>query len=588
SCGLRRSLSTQLSRVLAADEEALVPLVRVVPVTKQEEYVLSGDRGHFQVSVRALADGGLLGPVVDVDAEAQSLARKVPCDSVVSAVGVQRQGLLGFTVDSALLTSTVLRRVEEDGECFGATSELFSGLPRERIIIEYSSPNIAKKFHAGHLRSTIIGNFLANLHDFLRHDVIRMNYLGDWGMQFGMLGAGFQRFGSTEHLERNPIQHLFEVYVQANRAAKDDPALEQEARIFLRSLEDGGDEALSLWRKFRALSVENYSMTYQRLAVRFDEYSGESLYRDKAQDVVSRLKELGLFTTTEQGTGVVDLSPGRDMTSLATLTRSDGSSLYLTSQHRDIAAAVDRMDRYCFDKMVYVTDKGQEGHFRQVFETLRLMGNGWTDRCVHVGFGLVQGMKTRRGDVVFLEDVLDEAQARMRQNMDSTSTTKELDDPEGTAEKLGIAAIIIQDFQGDLKKGYKFDWARVLQSRGDTGVFLQYTHARLCSLERSCGVALGKEFSPSHLQESPAPALVQHLMRYDEAVEEAACELQPRPLVQFLFTLSSRLAAVAHRNLPVKGMPSDLAQARLHLFVATRSVLARGLRLLGIVPVDRM
>ncbi|CAN0148190.1 putative arginine--tRNA ligase, mitochondrial [Lampetra fluviatilis] len=582
ACVFRRAVARQLSRVLAADEEALVPLVRVVPVTKQED--LSGDRAHLQVSVRALADGGLLGPVVDVDAEAQSLARKVPCDSVVRAVGVQRQGLLGFTVDRALLTSTVLRRVEEDGECFGATSELFSGLPRERIIVEYSSPNIAKKFHAGHLRSTIIGNFLANLHDFLRHDIIRMNYLGDWGMQFGMLGAGFQRFGSTEHLERNPIQHLFEVYVQANRAAKDDPALAQEARSFLRSLEDGGDEALSLWRKFRALSVENYSMTYQRLAVRFDEYSGESLYRDKAQDVVSRLKELGLFTTTEQGTGVVDLSPGRDMTSLATLTRSDGSSLYLT---RDIAAAVDRMDRYCFDKMIYVTDKGQEGHFRQVFETLRLMGNGWTDRCVHVGFGLVQGMKTRRGDVVFLEDVLDEAQARMRQNMDSTSTTKELDDPEGTAEKLGIAAIIIQDFQGDLKKGYRFDWDRVLQSRGDTGVFLQYTHARLCSLERSCGVALEKEFSPSHLQESPAPALVQHLMRYDEAVEEAACDLQPRPLVQFLFTLS-RLAAVAHRNLPVKGMPSDLAQARLHLFAAARSVLARGLRLLGIVPVDRM
>ncbi|KAF7230803.1 transcript variant X2 [Nothobranchius furzeri] len=411
-----------------------------------------------------------------------------------------------------------------------------------------------------------------------------MNYLGDWGMQFGLLGAGFKQFGCVEKLKDNPLQHLFEVYVKVNKEVEHSEDMKQAARDFFRQLEQHESQAVTLWQQFRELTVKEYQQVYKRLGVHFDIYSGESFHQDQAQEVVQELQRRGLLKVSERGTRVVDLSPEGDMTNVCTLLRSDGTTLYIT---RDIAAAISRRETHGFDEMIYVTDKSQENHFSQLFQILVTMGHSWAERCQHVSFGLVQGMKTRTGDVVFLEDVLDEARARMLHNMNQTSTSKELENPEDTAERVGISALIVQDFKGPLQGDYKFDWDRMLQARGDTGVFLQYTHARLCSLIRRNEGAETGTFNPSLLQEQTSINILQQLLRYDEILHQSSKDLQPRHLVTFLLKLCHFVAS-AHTELPVAGSPQDVAQARLRLFRAARSVLANGMKILGITPVPKM
>ncbi|EAW48584.1 arginyl-tRNA synthetase 2, mitochondrial [Homo sapiens] len=577
ACGFRRAIACQLSRVLNLPPENLITSISAVPISQKEEVA------DFQLSVDSLLEKDNDHSRPDIQVQAKRLAEKLRCDTVVSEISTG-QRTVNFKINRELLTKTVLQQVIEDGSKYGLKSELFSGLPQKKIVVEFSSPNVAKKFHVGHLRSTIIGNFIANLKEALGHQVIRINYLGDWGMQFGLLGTGFQLFGYEEKLQSNPLQHLFEVYVQVNKEAADDKSVAKAAQEFFQRLELGDVQALSLWQKFRDLSIEEYIRVYKRLGVYFDEYSGESFYREKSQEVLKLLESKGLLLKTIKGTAVVDLSGNGDPSSICTVMRSDGTSLYAT---RDLAAAIDRMDKYNFDTMIYVTDKGQKKHFQQVFQMLKIMGYDWAERCQHVPFGVVQGMKTRRGDVTFLEDVLNEIQLRMLQNMASIKTTKELKNPQETAERVGLAALIIQDFKGLLLSDYKFSWDRVFQSRGDTGVFLQYTHARLHSLEETFGCGYLNDFNTACLQEPQSVSILQHLLRFDEVLYKSSQDFQPRHIVSYLLTLS-HLAAVAHKTLQIKDSPPEVAGARLHLFKAVRSVLANGMKLLGITPVCRM
>ncbi|XP_010986017.3 probable arginine--tRNA ligase, mitochondrial isoform X1 [Camelus dromedarius] len=576
ACGFRRSIACQLSRVLDLPPENLIKSISAVPVSRKEEVA------DFQLSVDSLLENNNDHSKPDVQVQAMRLAEKLKCDTVVSEISTG-QGTVNFKINRELLTKTVLQQVMEDGSKYGLKSELFSGLPQKKIIVEFSSPNVAKKFHVGHLRSTIIGNFIANLKEALGHQVTRINYLGDWGMQFGLLGTGFQLFGYEEKLQSNPLQHLFEVYVQVNKEAADDKNVAKSAHEFFQRLELGDTQALALWQKFRDLSIEEYTRIYKRLGIHFDEYSGESFYREKSQEVLKLLDSKGLLQKTVKGTAVVDLSGNGDPSSICTVMRSDGTSLYTT---RDLAAAIDRMDKYNFDKMIYVTDKGQKKHFQQVFQMLQIMGYDWAERCQHVPFGVVQGMKTRRGDVTFLEDVLNEIRLRMLQNMASVKTTKELENPQETAERVGLAALIIQDFRGLLLSDYQFSWDRVFQSRGDTGVFLQYTHARLHSLEETFGCGYLNDFNTACLQEPQSVSILQHLLRFDEVLYRSSQDLQPRHIVSYLLTLS-HLAAVAHKTLHIKSSPPEVAGARLHLFKAVRCVLANGMKLLGITPEHR-
>eukprot|EP00076_Gallus_gallus_P004175 NP_001264948.1 probable arginine--tRNA ligase, mitochondrial [Gallus gallus] len=577
ACAFRRSIARQLSEVLDLPPENLIKSISAVPVSRKRH------DADFQLSVASIEEGGSSDCLAqDLQLRAQKLAEKLKCDAVVSEISTG-PGTVNFTINRELLAKTVLQQVLKDGTQYGTKSELFSTVPKQKAVVEFSSPNIAKKFHIGHLRSTIIGNFIANLKVALGHEVTRINYLGDWGMQFGLLGVGFQQFGDKEKLKSSPLQHLFEVYVQINKAAADEKT-KKLAKDFFRKLEEHDEQALSLWKEFRDFSIKEYTRIYKRLGVHFDEYSGESFYQEKSWEVLKMLEDKGLLQKTTKGTGVVDLSEKKDLSSLSTVIRSDGTSLYIT---RDLAAAIDRMNKYNWDTMIYVTDRNQSSHFQHLFQILKLMGYDWVERCQHVSFGLVQGMKTRKGEVIFLEDVLDEVRSRMLENMASAKTTKEVEDPVETAEKVGLAALIIQDFRGLLSSDYQFSWDRALQSRGDTGVFLQYTHARLHSLEQMHGNEPVTDINVACLQEPDAISVLQHLLRYDEVLYRSSQDLQPKHIVSYLLTLS-HLAAVAHRTLPVKGSTPALAQARLCLFQATRSVLANGMKLLGITPVTRM
>ncbi|KAF2987253.1 hypothetical protein EK904_000064 [Melospiza melodia maxima] len=526
-----------LSKVLDLPPEYLIKSISAVPVSKKRHVA------DFQLSIASIIEnssGDCLAQ--DLHLQAQQLAERLQCDSVVSAISAG-PGTVNFTINRELLAKTVLQQVWKDGSKYGVKSELFSRVPRQKAVVEFSSPNIAKKFHMGHLRSTIVGNFIANLKAALGHEVVRINYLGDWGMQFGLLGVGFQSFGNKEKLKSSPLQHLFEVYVQINKAAEDENT-KKLAKDFFRKLEEHDEQALSIWQQFRDLSIEEYVRIYEvqiihRLGVHFDEYSGESFYQEKAQEVLKMLEDKGLLQKTIKGTGVVDLSEKKDLSTVSTVMRSDGTSLYITRQ----------------------TDKSQSNHFQHLFQILKLMGYDWAERCQHVSFGLVQGMKTRRGEVVFLEDVLNEVRSRMLQNMTSTKTTKETQDPVETAEKVGLAALIIQDFRGLLSSDYQFSWERALQSRGDTGVFLQYTHARLHS--------------------------------YDEVLYRSSQDLQPKHIVSYLLTLRAGLGVPSTFLCLTKPPSADSAVgcqqlARLCLFHAARSVLANGMKLLGITPVNQM
>ncbi|XP_030411760.1 probable arginine--tRNA ligase, mitochondrial isoform X3 [Gopherus evgoodei] len=550
ACPFRRSIASQLSRVLNLPPENLINSISAVPVSKKRPVA------DFQLFVDSvIEDKSSDRSKPDLQLQTQRLAEKLKCDTVVSEISTG-PGTVNFTINRELLAKTVLQQVFKDGSKYGIKSELFSTLPRRKIVIEFSSPNIAKKFHVGHLRSTIIGNFVANLREALGHQVTRINYLGDWGMQFGLLGAGFQQFGNEEELQSNPLQHLFEVYVQVNKAAEEDENIKKLAQDFFRKLEARDQQTLSMWQHFRDFSIEEYVRIYKRLGVHFDEYSGESFYQEKSQEVLKMLDTKGLLQKTIKGTRVVDLSEKRDLSLSSTVMRSDGTSLYIT---RDLAAAIDRMQKYNCDTMIYVTDKSQNTHFEQLFQILKLMDYQWAERCQHVSFGLVQGMKTRKGEVVFLEDVLNEARSRMLQNMASAKTSKELENPLETAEKIGLAALIIQDFKGLLSSDYQFSWDRVLQSRGDTGVFLQYTHARLHSLEQMYRNGQSTDINTACLQDPQAISVLQHLLRYDEVLYKSSEDLQPKHIVSYLLTLS-HLAAVAHKTLPVKGSAPELAQ----------------------------
>ncbi|KFW86003.1 hypothetical protein N305_02469, partial [Manacus vitellinus] len=568
-----------LSKVLDLPPENLIKSISAVPVSKKRHVA------DFQLSIASVIENSSSDCLAqDLHLQAQKLAERLKCDAVVSEISAG-PGTVNFTINRELLAKAVLQQVFKDGSEYGVKSEIFSAVPRQKAVIEFSSPNIAKRFHIGHLRSTIVGNFIANLKLALGHEVVRINYLGDWGMQFGLLGVGFQSFGNKEKLKSSPLQHLFEI----NKAAEDENT-KKLAKDFFRKLEEHDEETLSLWKQFRDFSIEEYVQIYKRLGVHFDEYSGESHYREKAQEVLKMLEDKGLLQKTTKGTGIVDLSEKKDLSSVCTVMRSDGTSLYITRQVSssvDLAAAIDRMNKHSCDTMIYVTDKSQSHHFQQLFQILKLMGYDWVERCQHVSFGLVQGMKTRRGEVIFLEDVLNEVRSRMLQNMTSAKTTKEIQDPMETAEKVGLAALIIQDFRGLLSSDYQFSWDRALQSRGDTGVFLQYTHARLHSLERTHGNAQLTDVNVACLQEPDAISVLQHLLRYDEVLYRSSQDLQPKHIVSYLLTLS-HLAAVAHKTLPVRGSTPEVAQARLCLFQAARSVLANGMKLLGITPVTQM
>ncbi|POY71941.1 putative Arginine--tRNA ligase [Rhodotorula taiwanensis] len=461
----------------------------------------------------------------------------------------------------------------------------------KKIIVEFSSPNIAKPFHAGHLRSTIIGAFLANLYEANGYKVLRMNYLGDWGKQFGILAVGFERYGSEAELEKDAITHLYDVYVKINRDGESDESIHDRAREFFVKMEAGDEQAVGLWKKFRDLSIVKYKETYARLNIYFDLYSGESQVSGESQ--AKALEQL-------QGTGIVEESEGALVVDLkkyklekTVVRKKDGTSVYIT---RDIGGAVERYNKFHFDKMVYVVASQQDLHLAQFFKVLDLMGYPWAKTLQHVNFGMVQGMSTRKGTAVFLEQILDESKRVMHEVMQKNEAKyNAIEDPEYTSDKLGITAVKVQDMAGKRINNYEFKWERMTSFEGDTGPYLQYAHVRLSSVERKNAPEIvlpppsdrATAIDVSLLQEPKAREILLLLSEYPNVVRSALKSLEPSTICTFAFRLCHAISS-AWEVLLVRGQPREVALARLWLYVSAKDVLGSAMRLLTLEPLERM
>ncbi|KAJ9124510.1 hypothetical protein QFC24_003301 [Naganishia onofrii] len=479
----------------------------------------------------------------------------------------------------------------------------------KKALIEFSSVNIAKPFHAGHLRSTIIGAFLANLYEANGWEVIRVNYLGDWGKQFGLLALGFKKFGSEEELEADAIKHLYDVYVKINAEAEADPAIHDEARAFFKLMEDGDAEALGLWKRFRDFSIIKLEKMYARLNIHFDVYAGESLVSPEAMKRQVDLLEEKKLLCTDRGAVLANLEEYKlgkvvvrkagecrgfkphelSIAKSIMLPVTDGTSIYIT---RDLGEALERYEKYKFDKMVYVIAAQQNFHCQQFFKMLELMGYEWADKLEHVNFGMVLGMSTRKGTVKFLDDILQEAKLSMHEQMSKNEDKyKQIEDPEHVSDIIGQTAVKIQDMSAKRINDYEFNISRMTSFEGDTGPYIQYSHVRLCSVQRkNPNILLPEDLTQiktSLLSEPKAREIIYVLSTYPQVIRDAFVDYQPSTIVTFCFKLC-HLVSQAWETLKVQGQEEDLAVARLYLFVCTRDVLASAMRLLSLTPLERM
>jgi arginyl-tRNA synthetase len=504
---------------------------------------------------------------------AKQLASSIPLVEKTEAAGPY----VNFALNRPRFAEAVLREAVSRGKDYGR-SDAGAG---KVVAIDYSSPNIAKPFHVGHLRSTIIGSALYRIFQALGYKTVGINHLGDWGTQFGKQIVALKLWGKPSDI--GDLLALNELYARYHREEEKQPQLAEQAREWFRRQEAGDPEALGLWQAIRDASLEYFRGIYDRLGVRFDAFTGESFFNDKMEDVVEEAKAKGL-TKVSEGALIVDLAE-KGINTPALLKKADGATLYLT---RDLAAAKYRHETYKFDKLLYVVGTGQALHFQQLFATLKLMGYDWAENCAHVSFGLVHGMSSRKGNVIYLEELLDEAKSRALKNMrENIEKRPEIEDEEAVAEAVGIAAIFFFDLSRQRIKDYDFDWNRAISFEGDTGPYLMNAHARIAGILRKCGIDLDPQADLGPLVEPEAHQLVSQVARYGEALQEAARLHEPSVLATYLLELARALHA-SYRSLRVKDEELRLAKARLLLFTVVKNVLASGLEILGIPALEKM
>ncbi len=458
-----------------------------------------------------------------------------------------------------------------------------------KVIVEYSSPNIAKPFHIGHIRSTVIGNALYKLYDEVGFDVIRINHLGDYGTQFGKMIVAYRKWGNEEDLKKDPINTLLGYYTRFHREAEEDPSLNDEAREAFARLENGEEEEVKLWERFRELSLKEFNRVYDMLGISFDSYAGESFYSDKMPAVLEELKEKKLLVES-RGAQIVDLEP-YGLTP-AVITKSDGSSLYAT---RDIAAAIYRKNHYDFYKCIYVVASQQNLHFKQWKKVLDLMGYEWQKDCIHIPFGLVSleggaTLSTRKGNVVFLEDVLNEAVSKTAEIMKEKNPQGI--DVDQVAKEVGIGAVIFQELSNNRIKDYVFSWDKVLNFDGETGPYVQYTHARACSVLRNASEEEQKriqkgDFDAKYISSESAYNLIKLMYRVPEVILDAADKYEPSILTRHLVDIAQSFNKFYHdEHILVENEEEKVA--KLALVESARTVIANCLNLLGIQAPERM
>ncbi|SFN40469.1 arginine--tRNA ligase [Proteiniclasticum ruminis] len=484
---------------------------------------------------------------------------------------------LNFFLDKTEFLSGAVSEILSKREAYGH-SDTGEG---KTVLVEYSSPNIAKPFHVGHLFTTVIGNSLSRIFKSQGYKTERINHLGDWGTQFGKLISGYERWVDLEKLKEMPIEELNRIYVKFHEEAEKEPSLNDEARAHFKNLEDGKEYEVKLWKEFRELSLMVFERVYKELGVEFDSYAGESFYGDKMDEVVDILEKKGILTESN-GAQVVMLDEYNMPPTI--IKKADGATIYAT---RDLAAAIYRKRTYDFHKNIYVVGTPQSLHFRQVFKTLELAGFEWAKDCVHVGFGLVKFpgkmMSSRKGDVVLLDDLLKEAVVTAEKIiLDKNPNLKEKED---VARKVGIGAIIFTYLKNGREKDIIFDWDEILSFDGETGPYVQYTYARAKSILRKNDT--GHDADLTVLTGTEEFELSKTLASFSNAVTLAMEKYEPSVITRYVLQVAKDFNKF-YNNCPINSAETSVKNARLQLVEATTVVIKNALALLGIETVEEM
>ena len=484
---------------------------------------------------------------------------------------------VNFFLNKAKISDQVIKEVIKEGADYGQQNEGNGG----NITIDLSSPNIAKPFSVGHLRSTVIGDALSNIFRKMGYNTIKINHLGDWGKQFGLLMVAYKKWGNKEAVEANPIDELLQLYVRINAEIENDPALDDEGRLWFKKLEDGDPEATELWQWFRDESLVEFNRIYELLGVEFDSLNGEAFYNDKMDEAVKILEDKGLLKESK-GASIVDL----DDVNLppAMIKKSDGATLYIT---RDIATAMYRARTYNFVKNVYVVGQEQSNHFRQLKAVLKKMGFDWSDDMIHVDFGLVtknrQKLSTRKGNIILLEPTLQEAISRAKAQIEEKNPN--LENKEAVAHAVGVGAVKFYDLKTDRRNGYDFDLEAMVSFEGETGPYVQYAYARIQSILRKA------DFKPSldanyNLNDAESWEIIKLIQDFARVVKRAADNFEPSLIAKYAISLAQAFNKYyAHTRILDETPERD---SRLVLSYTTAVVLKEALRMLGVEAPEKM
>ncbi|MGN0806688.1 MAG: arginine--tRNA ligase [Candidatus Coproplasma sp.] len=507
---------------------------------------------------------------------AQELAAKIAPDGVIAEVSALN-GYLNFKIDKSSLARETVEKALEQGERYGS-SQTGRG---KTVCIDYSSVNIAKPFHIGHLSTTVIGGALYKIYNFLGYNVVGINHLGDYGTQFGKLICAYKKWGNKEEVERGGIHAINDLYVRFNNEAT--PEMEADAREYFRLIESGDREANEIFEWFKSLTLEYVNKIYDRLGVKFDSYNGERFYSDKMQPVIDELEEKGLLKESE-GAKIVDLEAYGMPPCL--ILRSDGASLYAT---RDLAAALYRKDTYDFYKCLYVVAYQQNLHFKQIFKVLELMGKDWAKDMVHVAYGMVSledgAMSTRKGKVVWLEDVIEKCVEKAYKVIEDKNPS--LENKGDIAEKVGVGSVIFGALYNNKIKDIVFSYDKVLSFEGETGVYCQYTCARAYSVLQKAGVA--NYTVPENIKLQPQEyEVVRTISSFPEIVEEAGEKYEPSVVARFAVDLAQKFNKFYFDCKILNAEDGDTKSFRLSLTAATLQTLKNALALLGIGVPEKM
>lgn len=490
---------------------------------------------------------------------------------------------INFFTNKEALAKTVVEEISKEKENYGK-SKLGEG---KTVIVEYSSPNIAKPFHIGHIRSTIIGDSLKRIHKFLGYNVVSINHLGDYGTQFGMLIYAIKNWGNIEEIEKNPIPELLKLYVRVNTEADQNEEIKEECRHYFASLEKGDEDAVKIWTWIREISLKEFNIVYDLLGIKFDSYNGESFYSDKMMKQVERMEKLEILKDSE-GAKIVDLEKYNLPPAL--ILKSDGSTIYIT---RDIAAAEYRHETYHPEKNIYVVATEQNLHFKQLKAVLKEMQYDWYDEITHVAFGMINladgKLSTRQGRVVYLIDVLNKAIEKIMEILNEREETSgvKIANKEELAKQVGIGAIKFQELFNQRIKDYTFDWDKTLSFEGESGPYVQYAHARICSLLEKGGFDINKEVDSSLLNNEMEINILRNLYKFTEVVEDAKEKYEPFFISRYVVELAKDFNKY-YNQVTINVEDEKLKNTRLMLCYSVKNVISEGLRLLGIEAPEKM